>query len=277
MAAKNNVNDNTQPTSVNKVVYYLAFNIEICYLIVIGTVKSTITNCATTIVIDSSNINNNLKHKIMNVKRKCKVVMFPTDEATNALRGYRDKSLLFNYNKEYHLIEAEKEYVSYYNLYIISDDEIKEDDCYIDDTAIIRQSVTSDKEYWSVRRNYKKIIATTDISLPKGEILVKHIITEGRNAGLIAQYPQPSPQFIQKYIDEYNKGNKIEYVNVEYYVTHETGYDKLLCPKTDKDNCVTITKVKDSFTLEEMKLAYNKGLLSDDNSTKTFNEFIDTL
>ena len=47
--------------------------------------------------------------------------------------------------------------------YIIVDDSvIKEGDYYIDDTNTIRQSVTSDKDYWSSRADYKKITHSTE-------------------------------------------------------------------------------------------------------------------
>ena len=54
-----------------------------------------------------------------------------------------------------------------FNIYITSDEEIKEGDWYIDDGNQIRKSITSDKQYWSVRKDYKKIILTTDQDLIK--------------------------------------------------------------------------------------------------------------
>ena len=46
----------------------------------------------------------------------------------------------------------------------ICDEEIKESDLYLDDIHTIRKSITSVKEYWEARKDYKKIIAY----LPKG-------------------------------------------------------------------------------------------------------------
>lgn len=43
--------------------------------------------------------------------------------------------------------------------------EIKEGDWYVDDTNQIRQSITSDKYYWSQRLNYYKVIATINHSI----------------------------------------------------------------------------------------------------------------
>jgi hypothetical protein len=58
---------------------------------------------------------------------------------------------------------------NYQHLYITSDEVIKEGDWYIDDANQIRKSITSDKQYWAVRQDYKKIILTTD----------KKLITDG--------------------------------------------------------------------------------------------------
>lgn len=44
---------------------------------------------------------------------------------------------------------------------VVDDSEIKEGDWYIDDSNCIRQSVTSDKEYWGRRMDYKKITHST--------------------------------------------------------------------------------------------------------------------
>jgi len=41
----------------------------------------------------------------------------------------------------------------------VSDEEIKENDVYLDDTSTLRKSITSNKEYWKSRNGYKKIIA----------------------------------------------------------------------------------------------------------------------
>ena len=58
----------------------------------------------------------------------------------------------------------------------------------------------------------KKVIATTDTSL-KQFIYTTMVIDEG---DIYQSLPQPSQQFIEKYIEEYNKGNIIIDVLVEY-------------------------------------------------------------
>ena len=68
--------------------------------------------------------------------------------------------------------------------------------------------------------------------------------------------PQPSQQFIQKYIEEYNKGNVITDVLVEYDYLLD---DRAVLPYWNlkvntKDNTITIKKVKDSWNRDEVKL-----------------------
>lgn len=196
------------------------------------------------------------------VKRKCKVVMLPTNEVTKIELNHQNNELGYfmgfsdNYDKSKYIPNHERSFKEFQHLYIISDDEIKEGDRYIDDADTIRQSVTSDKEYWERRKDYKKIIATTDNSLKTGDWM--------HNDALIP-LPQPSPEFIQKYIQEYNKGNEIEEVLIEYEKTDFTpelvgglwdgsSYNYKLKLKIDKNNNITITKYKDSWSREEVKI-----------------------
>jgi hypothetical protein len=51
------------------------------------------------------------------------------------------------------------------NIYITSDDEIKMDDWYLDDTNSVRQAITECESYWTHRKKYQKIILTTDPEL----------------------------------------------------------------------------------------------------------------
>lgn len=89
-----------------------------------------------------------------------------------------------------------------------------------------------------------KIIATTDISL-----------------GL----PKPSQQYIQKYVEEYNKGNVISKVMVEYDEHHEEDTSKEYIPGMgqpaikiqeliiNSNNTINIKSIKDSWSREEVE------------------------
>lgn len=119
-------------------------------------------------------------------------------------------------------------------LYFTTDSEIKEGDWYIDDCNLIRQAVTSDKDYWDRRPTYKKIVTSTDKSL-----------------GL----PQPSQAFIQKHCEL----GGIDEVDLEYEVIDKGfinalkgnhNYDYRL--KVDSHNTITIHSIKDSWGREEV-------------------------
>jgi hypothetical protein len=92
----------------------------------------------------------------------------------------------------------------------------------------------------------KKIIATTDTSL-------KIFAGKGDTCDLYYNLPQPSQQFIEKYIEFYNKGKVITDVLVEYQqiAQYNTG-EPILILKLDKNNTITIKKSKDSWNREEV-------------------------
>lgn len=191
-----------------------------------------------------------------NVYFKSKVIMLPSKNGHSNIglnpKAMFNKPHLYYFNKGAVYNECQ-------HLYITSDEEIKENEyCVTDENKIIRF-----REYKNDESNYKfyvcdnmgfkyytksckKIIATTDTSL-----------------GL----PQPSQQFIQYFIEEYNKGNIITKVKVEY--TFELSCDEdehgNLIPdiylKINLDNTINIQPIKDSWSKEELsdkihKLAY---------------------
>ena len=144
------------------------------------------------------------------------------------------------------------------HLYVLSDDEIKEGDwCYDLKNNCTLQAKSS---YEGMR--IKKIIATT--ALLKIEI-------NGNRGNLLPDVsfdinlPQPSQQFIQKYIEEYNKGREIKEVLVEYeLISNEEYFLNTINPDDDvpyfdenlkinpKYNTITIKIVKDCYTREEV-------------------------
>ena len=115
-------------------------------------------------------------------------------------------------------------------LYILSDEEIKEGDWFIKLNQM-KLMQCKDKTYTFVNEEFlnsndakdcKKIIATTDKSLirynPVGNSEKRkccdiHCICE-----INGKLPQPSQSFIEKYVEEYNKGNIITEVLLKYTV-----------------------------------------------------------
>ena len=137
----------------------------------------------------------------MSTFKKTKVVMLSTNKPSKIgnLATYQKRSLAKVIKEGINPIGST---VQFWNLYIISDDEIKENGTHFYNPHSGQLHISGNHtDYKAVNNNgCKKIIATTDVSL-----------------GL----PQPSKQFIQKFVEEYNKGNIITDVLVEY----ETLYD----------------------------------------------------
>lgn len=179
--------------------------------------------------------------------KKHKIIMLPIEE----------KSVLFigRVSRQLHdLAIANKDSTTNnQNLYIVSDEEIKEGDWFIANQAprkcIRIDSNTScpyitlqkDEEIGHFKTWHNIVIASTNPSL---------------------NLPQPSQSFIDKYISEYNKGNIITDIMVEYEEydhdeewsdisgAYETFKERV---KVSKDNTITISKIRDSWSREEVK------------------------
>ena len=193
--------------------------------------------------------------------KKAKVVMLPTNQQTKYLMVYSDVEktkgkLILNGLKN-------DEYKEYQNFYIISDDEIKLFDWIYNNKENIVEQINSKTQLIFVleenkeNQTFKKIIATTDSSLWR---------PSHKYASDVILLPQPSQQFIQKFVEEYNKGNIITDVLVEYeLISNEEYFGNTINPDDDvpyfderlkinlKDNSITIKKVKDSYTREEVE------------------------
>ena len=195
----------------------------------------------------------------MSTFKKAKVVMLPTNKPSKLgdLATYKGKSLAKVIKEG---VNFKNTTVQFWNLYIISDDEIKEGDwCYDLKNNCILQAKSS---YEGMR--IKKIIATTDKSLEISNNLDYNQLLPNRK-DFRFYLPHPSEQFIQKYIEEYNKGNLITDILVEYeLISNEEYFGNTVNPDDDvpyfnerlkinpKDNTITIKKVKNSWNKEEM-------------------------
>lgn len=202
--------------------------------------------------------------------KKSKVVMLPTNE--KAIIGLNKAN-----NRLYiHEQVVRKEGM---NLYFLSDEGIEASDWkYFESNNGLFSDIT--KNLVKTPGKYWKVIATTDKSL----FFDKN--------GLI---PEPSIGFINKYIEEYNKGNIITEVLVEY--EDSTGYDDDNQPMTQggniwnenllkinpKDNTITIKPVKQTWTKEEVIkycstaffTGYANGSISDDKILTIHNKWIE--
>lgn len=173
--------------------------------------------------------------------KKTQVMMLPTNKTANigANNWYLQKTNTLIINN---LIS---------NLYIISNDKIKQNDWCLN----ISKNIIYQKDNLPMDIMWKKIIATTDKSIyPK---------CDGKCAKnkCVYMYPQPSQEFIKKYIESYNNNKVIIDVLVEYktnilYPVIEN--NNLILKVNSKDNTITIKKLKDSWNREEIKLLIEK-------------------
>lgn len=199
--------------------------------------------------------------------KKAQVVMLPTEDRCFIFMN-KNKTWLKSSNVilDDHPVERNQ------HLYIVSDDEIKEGDWFIQTHQAIQTLVQCDKQNVEAIKHFqsnvlkaKKIIATTDTSL--------RINSELSNSNSIKfQLPQPSQQFIEKYIESYNKGNVIIDVLVELLSEESYGCDLayygLIEPEIKvnlKDNTITIKKLKDNWNREEL-IEKLKSILYDSSS-----------
>lgn len=157
----------------------------------------------------------------------------------------------------------------YQHFYILSDEEIKEGDWFIGSNNIIRQCtdttndtiryVESNQRCFNYKVHCKKVIATTDnyLERPIGKVFK----IEG-HYGFKTLRPFEVPQsFITHYISEYNKGNVITKVMVEYVNSSNEEWDedtqsfwsKGFDLKINSDNTINIKSVKDSWSREEVE------------------------
>ena len=174
------------------------------------------------------------------MKKSAQVVMLPTNEKAPT------HDYLFLYKPSNRLVK--NGFVQH--LYFLSDEEIKEGDwvyCLREGfEPVLKQKVNpigvnNDKMF-------KKIIATTDRSL--------EVVSKGINP-VYEKLPQPSTSFIEKFVEEYNKGNVITEVMVEYeYNSYSTKTNGELTAdlklKINPDNTIDINMPKDSWSREEV-------------------------
>ena len=200
--------------------------------------------------------------------KSCNVVMLHTNQAQN-----EDNNTIYlnNFSKELILgwRNARSTNQTVQHLYITSDEEIKVNDWVMLNYRIGKsidkalpaclKNAFHNADFWNAENKTqnlgnKPIIATTDTSL---------------------RLPQLPQEFIQYFIKEYNKGNIITKVEIEYedkflgYFPHvatngtsrEPKYEIQL--KVNFNNTINIKPIKNSWNRKEVKqlmeLAYNEG------------------
>lgn len=205
----------------------------------------------------------------MNLKKeKCKVISIAS----------RVKSILrLNLSNQILINNEEALACPYIHLYILSDEKINEGDwCMCDD----RMSIYEDPKYFvgKCKSIFNGWIHVIDGQGENPDWTKKIIASTDKNLNL----PEPSPQFVEKYVEEYNKRNFID--NVDVLFQTDWNPETIMCmegygdnpdkhpyvpkPKVDKNNYITITKIKDSWSKDELtqiihdyrEFAWKKGL-----------------
>ena len=146
--------------------------------------------------------------------------MLPTEHASNFVLN--KNGILIYFNSPRFSIKDEITQ----NIYVVvdrnKDDEstyITVGDYYIDDTNLVRKSITSDKGYWNDRLTYKKIIATTNKSL---NLPIRVVLNK-------LNLPKLTVESLEKFVHCFN--NKIDFsVKVQYKSMYVKGnYQNKCC------------------------------------------------
>ena len=193
------------------------------------------------------------------VKRKCRVVMLPTEKAsflyerTDLNTLHLGDDIVYNHDQ----LRVNR------HLYILSDDEIKEGDWYIHKQVSELRVVQCVGIH--IPMGAKKIIATTDTVG-----VVDKQLSKSMGGDVERRLPQPSDSFIQKFIEAYNNGKPIENVMVDYekstyddWIKTGEAQPEFKLKVNSKDNTNSISKVKDSWSREEIVELLNKLYYTD--------------
>ena len=145
------------------------------------------------------------------------------------------------------------------HLYITSDEEIKENSLVLLPNNTIHRMNASDMISYldSQSKATKRIIATTQPFM---------------------NLPKPSQQFIEKYIEEYNKGNVITKVDVEYDADYNERYKAYYADtielKVNPDNTINIKPIKDSWSREEVIKLFHKYKIDHDGDGSYYKDIL---
>lgn len=176
------------------------------------------------------------------------------------------------------------------HLYITSDEEVKEGDYVFDtrDNFVLQFNSKRGLEIYHEKElnSFKKIIATTDKSLGFNEHFIDPL--NNRANQRFTTLPQPSAEFIPYFIEEYNKGNIITEVLVEY---EKESYEKRFTVtdtngmrdtgrvwghtynlKINPDNTINIKPVEQSW--DDVKELYYKDIEGCKSQSTFVDDFI---
>lgn len=236
--------------------------------------------------------------------KKCKVIMLSADVKSDTPLGFQthgcgqDLVIGKTSRKGYGQGDSFNPYYPQH-LYILSDDEIKENNwCIEQETNSLFQAqefttsgLVRSKKNTYILKDCKKVIATTDTSL----LICNGVIREGEscNKNNNCKYPNCKipkipKEFIYHFIEEYNKSNIVTDVMVEYETKQHFELDKTKRKDplngvwyenslkiNPKDNTITILKVKNSWSRDEVLHLLNELWFNKDNIKRRYSEDFD--
>ena len=235
--------------------------------------------------------------------KRCKVVQLSTNQKAPIFLWYLDG--IENGLASLGLTLGREMYPSYkpQHLYILSDDRVKKNDWFLRTTLFTGVPIdgvpTKANEFVEASQTYfgdhtMKIIASTDpfLNLSEPKLFDHNVWWTGRDSIMYFpclsdahtywrkhKMPSPSESFLERYVTEYNKGNShiIKEVMVEY--EYEPGYrvegDPAIIgskPKVNSDNTITIKKVKNNWTRDEVRMALTYCVAEITSHPKTTSE-----
>lgn len=182
--------------------------------------------------------------------KRVQVLMVPVEKAENCflLKQTMGKTYLRHYERFFTKSYLQSISATAYHLYFLLNEKVEKNEWYFSpmsspESRIIQKGSVNASIY------DRKIIATTDTYLGWTNL---GTCEEGRligncylGNGLLFKplLPKPSDDFVKKYLEEYNKGNIIKWVDVEFD-------DKKI--KINSKNEISITKIKNIWTKEEI-------------------------
>jgi hypothetical protein len=208
--------------------------------------------------------------------KRAKIIMLFTEKTSdialnikrNTLYSILKSNIDYEYNKTINYFNWNKQH-----LYFLSNEDVKKNNWYIYKNSIFK----SDDDSLIGNKECKKIIATTDTSLQITKNTSNPALYEYIQQGSVCStyedlLPQPSQQFIEKYIECYNKGKIIIDILVEYENVVQDKYGtqhiqsindskqyintcKLISSNikiNPKNNTITIKSIKNSWNRKEV-------------------------
>jgi hypothetical protein len=205
-------------------------------------------------------------------KKRCKVVMLPTDKASASI-AYSKQENAYVVASKLRLLEITQGFEvtslwSWHHLYITSDDKIE-----VGDWCLFFWDGNKEENGHTLNKNLRKIIATTDSELKLPQIPQSFIEEYCRKGGIDEVDVECEVTPSLKTGDNYNIGGEVREVTDVWLGTNDAWYVSTpnnhawscpieLKPKLTSDNTINIHPIKDTYTREETENLIRRAMQS---------------